>query len=265
VNEQTRLAAQWIHVDPPVELAPEEAHVWRVATQLPREQIARLWSLLDADEEKRALALVRGAVRDGFVVTRSALRLVLATYLGRSADELGFRYGRRGKPYLEGAGTRALRFSVTHSGTVSLIAVARNRELGIDVEPERWPRSALRIARRLFHPDTAAGLEALDGAEQRRAFLAAWTQHEAYMKAIGEGLFRSADPLRLVWPRGEATELVEEHAMGGATRMWSITPLEPVPTYTGTLVTEGAIRRVRRLDATALVTRRADPRAGPAR
>jgi 4'-phosphopantetheinyl transferase len=244
---------EWSCVEPPVELAPEEAHVWRVPTELPRQRIAQLWSLLSVDEEKRALTLAKGAPRVAYVVTRGALRLVLAGYLGRAAAELLFDYGVHGKPFLGSASGRDLRFSVTHSGSLSLIAIARNREIGIDAETERMPRLALRIARRLFHPATTAALEAMDEAERRAAFLAAWTQHEAYMKAIGAGLFRSPDPLPLCWPRGDGTQLSEEHAIGGATRMWSITPLTPGARHVATLVTEGAIMRVRRLDGVDVV------------
>jgi 4'-phosphopantetheinyl transferase len=253
VSRAARAPAEWATVTPPVELGPQEAHVWRASTALDRPAIARLWTLLDLDEEQRALRLAKGAVRDAFVVTRAVLRHVLAAYVVREPEELSFHYGAHGKPFLDGAAGAWLRFSVTHTQGLALFALARGRELGVDVERERMPRRAGAIAERLFAGRTRTILGSLDGEDRAHAFLAAWTQREAYVKAIGGRVFRSNDPLPFHWPRSDELARSEEHEVGGATRFWSIQPLTPFAGYIASLVVEGAITGVRRFDAAALL------------
>src|SRR5262249_22204749 len=55
---------------------------------------------------------------------RSAVRLLLASYSQRSAQQLRFTHGEFGKPELVGV---PWRFNVSHSGDSALLAVARFR------------------------------------------------------------------------------------------------------------------------------------------
>jgi 4'-phosphopantetheinyl transferase len=245
---------EWRAERPPVELSPEEVHLWRAPTALPREAIARLWGALDVDEERRALRLPKGAVRNAFVATRAALRLVLAGYAGIDAGGVALRYGPHGKPYLVTDGTdRQLDFSVSHSGEISLIAVATAREIGIDAELERPRRRARRVAQRVFRAGTADLLARLSPAEHDAAFAAAWTQREAYAKALGVGVFRSRDALAFAWPRTDGVRLCEEQPVSGSARVWSLYSLAPAAGYAATLVADGALEGVRCFDAAAVM------------
>jgi 4'-phosphopantetheinyl transferase len=108
--------------------------------------------------------------------TRAALNDVLAHYLGAPPDR--FEKGPHGKPRL--AGDQAwLRFNLSHSGEVALVGVARDVEVGIDVERIRPVPEMRAIARRWLGRDDLA-----DPAE----FFRAWTRHEAMLKALGVGL-----------------------------------------------------------------------------
>ncbi len=65
------------------------------------------------------------------------LRLLLARYLDADPRELRFELGAHGKPALEGGAD--LRFNLSPSGELLLVAVATGMEVGVDVEvaPER--------------------------------------------------------------------------------------------------------------------------------
>jgi 4'-phosphopantetheinyl transferase len=104
-----------------------EIHLWR----------ASLDSLPPADrlpraERERAAQIVREAARRRWLAARWALRTVLAGYLGTAPGEVGLRIGLHGKPELAPSGP--LRFNLSHSGELALIAVVRERDVGVDLE-----------------------------------------------------------------------------------------------------------------------------------
>ena len=197
-------------------------HVWRVRLGAPFVEVP---SCLSPEERERAFRL-QGRARARFTATRAALRDHLAGYLGRSPEAVTFRYGETGKPML--LEPEDIHFSVAHSGDVALIAIARGPALGVDLERIRTVPRRARVAARVLAPASAAMLLALPPAQQDDAFIWAWTQREAYVKAIGGGVLRSEDPLPLQWPPRRCI------AEG-----WSIFPLEAQPQHRACLVVEG--------------------------
>ena len=204
---------------PPLEAGA--VHVWRVRVEGAVEATASL----SAEENYRASRL-QGRARARFIATRAALRERLAGYLGRSASSIRFEYGATGKPVLvEG---EDVHFSVAHSGDVALIAAARAAAVGVDLERIRPVPRRARVAARVLAPPSATALEALDAGVRDDAFIWAWTQREAYVKAIGGGVLRSEDPLPLLWPPRQCVEAG-----------WSIFPLAAHAGHRACLVAEG--------------------------
>ncbi len=116
-------------------LGNDEVHVWRASLDLPAPQVSRLQDTLSTDELTRADRYYLRQVRERFVVARGLLRAILSRYLGVAAGHLRFCYGPNGKPKLDKEpGGESLRFNVTHSQELALYAIARDREVGIDVE-----------------------------------------------------------------------------------------------------------------------------------
>ncbi len=94
-----------------------------------------------------------------------------------------FEKGPHGKPRLAGDWAW-LRFNLSHSGQLALVAVARDVEVGVDVERIRPLREMHSIARRWL---------GLDDIADESEFFRAWTWHEAVVKALGVGLSGSAE------------------------------------------------------------------------
>jgi phosphopantetheinyl transferase len=115
---------------------------------------------LPAAERDRLARIRRPRARRRRLASRWALRGVLARYLEREPGEVELRFGERGKPMLP-APDESLCFNLSHSGGRALIAVCREREVGVDIE---------RIG------------------ERPEEFYAAWTRHEAIAKCFGAGL-----------------------------------------------------------------------------
>ncbi|WP_337177618.1 4'-phosphopantetheinyl transferase superfamily protein [Paludisphaera sp.] len=185
------------------------------------------WADLDAEERARAERLVRP--RDGrrFVRCRGALRSLLGGLLGATAAEVAFRVGPGGKPILVQPGGSRWRFNVTHSDELALIAVAWDRELGVDVERVRPIQQAARIVESYFTAAEVAEFRKLAEADQAEAFIRGWTRKEAVVKAQGVGLAGLATEFETLFglaPPGESFRpcLPMPEVLGW--RLWEATP-----------------------------------------
>lgn len=102
--------------------------VWRVDLPL---AVATDW--LDEAERRRAAAFRLPADRDRFVLGRSMLRALLARELGVPPAAVPLAQRAGAPPELVGRHRTRLRWSVSHSGSIVLVALAR-RAVGVDVE-----------------------------------------------------------------------------------------------------------------------------------
>jgi 4'-phosphopantetheinyl transferase len=142
---------------------------------------------LPAAERERAARLRRPRDRARWIAARGALRRVLGHYLGQDPARIELGLGDHGKPALADP-LAALRFNLSHSGGIALVAVTPDCEVGIDVEERREGRDFARLAEIGLD---AASQDAVRGAapEHRAvAFYAAWVRREAVVKCVGTGL-----------------------------------------------------------------------------
>ncbi len=127
--------------------AAGETHLWHVRLDVAPAELAHLTEHLSADERLRASRLHVARDRKRYVAGRGRLREALATYVDATPAEVGFAYGVHGKPRLAGLRASRLRFSLSHTGDHALIAVTRDREVGVDLESS-VPRRSARARRR---------------------------------------------------------------------------------------------------------------------
>ena len=146
-----------------------------------------LISLLDPGEQERAQRFRRPEDQDRYRLGRAALRQLLGAWLDRDPAALRFRYGPHGKPVLDGVGDAAPHFNLAHSGDLILLAFHATRPVGVDVEQPRPGLAWEPVARRVLPPAECQRLERLPTERRLAAFLAAWCQLEARLKARGEG------------------------------------------------------------------------------
>jgi 4'-phosphopantetheinyl transferase len=132
--------------------------------------------MLSDDERERATRL---ASAPRWIVARAALRIVLAGQLGTHPGDVEFAAGPHGKPEIPGC---ALRFNLSHSGDLALIALTTEAEVGVDVE--RTSRRSRAVERTLTDGERAS----LNGQDRHRELLRIWCRKEAMAKAGGGGL-----------------------------------------------------------------------------
>ncbi len=222
----------------PLPLTPDRVDIWRRSLRASEGELAACRAVLSDAEHERAARFVVEPPRRQFILVRGTLRRLLGRYLDRSPEEITLDYGERGKPSLAKGG---LQFNVSHSGELALLAFSSEREIGVDLERVREGVATAEIASRFFAPREVERLFSLPPELRSGAFFECWTRKEAYIKAIGDGLFRALDRFEVDFgPDREPRLLSVLDAPADVTR-FSLVDLAPGPGYRGALMVEGAV------------------------
>lgn len=142
-------------------------------------------NVLTADEWLRAERFHHAIDRQHYIASRAALRSILAPYVPAPAGSLRFIRNEFGKPSLAGS---LLRFNLSHSDGLMLLAVTHGRELGVDLEAVRENLSFEMLSDHYFAPEDQWLLRTTPEPQRRSKFFELWTRTEAQLKARGIGL-----------------------------------------------------------------------------
>ena len=217
-------------------LGANEIHVWLIdAAETDADNLAAYAALLSAAEQARADRFKFAKDRSLFTVAHAALRSILAQYTETLPANLQFDVGLYGKPKLGApqAGRRVA-FNLSHSYCVALLAVARSREVGVDVEFVNADFAFDEVAERFFTGGEVAALRALSRHLRRQAFYKCWTSKEAFLKAKGTGLSGELDEVTISLAANREEAWIDANVPG-----WSLIELNGVAGYEGALVYEG--------------------------
>lgn len=224
----------------PLAVNADEVHVWRASLRPPPHVLARLEVHLSADERARAARFRFDEHRTAFIAGRGAQREILARYTGLPPRALAYAETKHGKQSLAGAAAQlGLRYNVSNSGDLVLIAVSRGRELGVDLEKLKPMPDGIDIAHRFFSAPENEIFAALDEAVRDLAFFNCWTRKEAYIKAVGEGLSMPLDRFDVAFAPGEEARLLRTRGDEAEAARWSMAALDPGEGYVGAIVVEG--------------------------
>lgn len=231
---------KWVPAPAPPDINRVSVHVWFARIDPPDADVLRMSEILSPEERKRAESFRFERDRGRFVVARAVLRKILGACLGVEPQRLSFRSGRNGKPELAGTFEASkVRFNVSHSNGGALYAVARDREVGTDLEFIRPLDGLMAMAERSFSPAENAALRSMRAPERLRGFFDCWTRKEAFLKATGEGLSSSLEgfDVSVVPGPGPRTLFARGNPTDGS--RWTLTSLAPHPAYAAALVVEG--------------------------
>ena len=229
----------WLAPQVHPELSRQAVHIWRASLEFDSAQLESFARTLSDDERTRAQRFLFERDRNSFIAARGILRDLLARYSGCVPRNIEFVYGPHGKPALADRATPyLLRFNLSHSHGLALIAVTREREIGVDVEKIQPERAGEEIANRYFSPAEAEELRTLPADLRPEGFFLCWTRKEAYVKALGEGLRFPLDRFQVSLSPGKPAQL-----HGDAGLRWSIEAFDPSfnsePRYVAAVISEG--------------------------
>lgn len=170
-------------------LSAEYVDLYTIQLDLPQSEITDYLQWLSEAERARASKLLSSAKSREFIMTRSSLKRILSQALNESAENIVIANEPGGKPYLDCSNRHPrVRFSVSHSYDLALVALTLDHAIGVDVEKIREEIDYTSLSRRFFSSAEFEAIQRCDPALRLRAFFATWTRKEALVKAHGKGI-----------------------------------------------------------------------------
>lgn len=203
----------------------DDVHLWYLLTddaRAHRDAAGRAASWLAPHERAQYESFRREPDRHRYLVTRALVRAALSSHADVPAQAWRFGVGAHGRPEVAWPDAN-LRFNVSHTDGVTACIVARDRDVGVDVERVTPGLPITAMADLALAPREHAALALLPPAERERHFFAVWTLKEAFIKADGRGL--------LLPPRGFAVAPAAGAAAGPAS-LWAPAGAAPSAEWT---------------------------------
>jgi 4'-phosphopantetheinyl transferase len=163
-------------------------HAWTAAVPArPTSAQAEACRLLLSEAERlRETRFHRNGDRVAYVWTRALTRRTLSRYAAVAPADWRFAEEPFGKPSIASAEGAGLAFSVSHTPGMAVLLLARERQVGVDVEHEG--RALGPDLGAVLGPREFADMRLLPEARRLRRALEHWTLKEAYAKACATGL-----------------------------------------------------------------------------
>jgi 4'-phosphopantetheinyl transferase len=238
----------WPHASTTPHLQAGEAHVWAVSLKMTEDRLQLFTETLSRDELSRAQAFKIEGLGPRFIAAHGALRMLLGRYLNERPEKLAFTLEHRGKPCLAAEHSAGrLRFNLSHSADLALMAIVNDCEIGVDVEQVREVKELEHLAQRYFHPAEVDDVMSA-GANRNVAFFRHWTAKEAVLKAFGSGITERLDHFQ-VPPSETSSGRVDVSGMPNfvkASQCW-VTRIAPCDNFEAAVAFLGPERRVQGL------------------
>jgi 4'-phosphopantetheinyl transferase len=231
----------WSLLAGPIESNPAKCgEIRTVRLDQPDELVDALACQLSTAELERARRYYFDRDRRRFIVARGELRRLLARELEVGAQAIEFAYGRHGKPSLapplDGAG---LRFNLAHSDDLAVIALCRDREVGVDVEAIRPMQDEAHLVSTCFSQREQEEYLRVDPAGRTAAFFSGWTRKEAFIKGLGKGLSQPLDSFDVSVTPAMPAQLLRFENRSGQDCGWCLASFTPAPGFVAAVVTQG--------------------------
>ena len=189
-------------------------------------------TLLDDAERARLSRLHHAEHRRRFVIARALVRVALSRRRRVAPTAWRFAATAHGRPEIVAPEEAAdLRFSLTHTGSILLCAVAVGTPVGIDVESLATCGDVEALAERHFARPEVVELARMSPDRRRLRFLELWTLKEAYVKARGLGLSIPLDHVAFDLRGGAPIGITLDPRLDDDARRWRIALFRPCAGY----------------------------------
>jgi 4'-phosphopantetheinyl transferase len=232
-------ALQWPVSAIPTAISVDEVHLWAWPLEPVLEDVSAHIEILDHAELQRLYRFHFAPDRERYAVAHANLRRILGGYLNQPAKNISFHTNRFGKPELAGEAS-SLNFSLSHTQSIAVLAVAHGLPVGVDVEEVRPIEPE--VAARYFSASELSDLSALQGDAWLSGFYRCWTRKEAILKAEGVGLQRALDTFDVSLLPGAPAELLRTRVR--FLYPWKLYAVSPAPGTIGALATAHGEARI---------------------
>ena len=211
--------------------------IWQVITNRDVKDTSALTDILDQAEFARYQKL-HHKFQQTYLLSHVACREILASYLNIQANDIVYKKNQYGKPDLDH--NQSLKFNMSHSHDMAIIAISNNTEIGVDLEFIKRNSSWKKIARRFFSEPEIHFLFNQPEQHQQTLFFQIWTRKEAFIKALGTGF---ATALSTFDASNEGIIEVLNSTDNSST--WRSKSLEITPDYQACVVQNTSIEKIR--------------------
>ena len=200
--------------------------------------------LLSNEERHRADGFAHERDTRRFVVSHAMLRLLLSQLTAIPASQLRLSVERDSKPALLEEPRQPIHFSLARSEELVLIGFA-SRPLGVDIESLATSFDVENFATVALADEEREALKAVNPVDRHEAVLRCWTQKEAYLKAIGVGLYISPKTIEVSFVPGAPPGLKKASGSSNSASNWFVDVVVPDPAYVGAVAAHGVGWRVK--------------------
>lgn len=196
-----------------LETIPAGIEVWLLEFDTDATQRSDDWSLLSVNEKIRAQRFRQQQDRVRFIMTRAALRRLLAERVMTPPDILRIATDCFGKPHLQTHS--GIQFNISHADGFALIALSTQGEIGIDIEKRHRDVTGLDV-------HVLSPMERVRGIWSSRNLIELWVVKEAVLKALGFGIAEYLQAITVL-PNGDGSYCIaHDHTEWSTVSAWSI-------------------------------------------
>jgi 4'-phosphopantetheinyl transferase len=212
-------------------LEPGEIHLWLSFYDRTADSGSDIGcrELLNTEERAQEARFYFSNDRRQYLYSRALLRSTLSRYAAVKPSDWVFAPNSYGRPEIVNpdAVRLNLSFNLSHTRGLIVLAVTRQRLLGVDVENITCRRASIDLAGRYFATDEAASLKAVPRQMQAYRFFEYWTFKEAYIKARGMGLSLPLDKFSFHYPDANTVALVIHPELRDDAARWQFWQFQP--------------------------------------
>lgn len=189
----------------------------------------RYLKLLSPDEIARMEGLRFEKHRSQFLISHAFLRTVLSRYQDCSPASIAYSLNGYGKPFLRlGTGQSAISFNLSHTDGLACCAIAKDGDIGVDVECSESLAKGDEIAEQFFSSVEFAAMMAIEDEDARnQRFCNLWVLKEAFVKAKGMGLSLPLDCFGFNFPQDGTIAVGFSPKLEESPEFWTFHLLEP--------------------------------------
>lgn len=164
----------------------KEMYFFKISDNINNESFNNLLQFVSAEKAQQIKTLRRHMDKKLSLYAQLAVKVIARNKYNISLQDLEITADSNGKPYFKKY--PQIHFNISHSNNAVAIAFS-DRAVGIDTE--QVMDCNMKIAKRFFTKEEIEYLE--NSSNPSIAFTKIWTQKEAYIKAVGEGLAIALD------------------------------------------------------------------------
>jgi 4'-phosphopantetheinyl transferase len=194
---------------PSIVLVDNEVHLWIAKVDTLFEYYSIYNKLLDDREQAKKNKFVFCYLKKRYAITHGILRDLLSNYLNVTNEKICLSYSDFGKPHLKYYSS-GLKFNLSHSGEIAIFGLAKNIEVGVDIEQVRNTFNE-GVREYVLSESEKSTFDKLRLEEKQLTFLNIWTCKEAILKALGTGLSKSMADIELTLEHQIPKARVKDH------------------------------------------------------